>query len=68
VNLQSVAILVAREGNLPLVALSANDLEKARKVLQKAGFASRASEGVASNDELLAAAPSIPFESVGLHR
>jgi len=68
VNLQSVAILVAREGNLPLVALSATDLGKARKVLQKAGFASRASEGIASNEELLASAPSIPFESVGLHR
>jgi hypothetical protein len=68
VNLQSVAILVAREGNEPLVALSASDLAAARKVLQKAGFTSRVSEGITSNEELLAAAPSIPSESVGLHR
>jgi hypothetical protein len=67
VNIQSVAILVAREGNQPLVALSSTDLAKARKVLHGAGFASRTAEGVASNEELLATAPSIPVESVGLH-
>ncbi len=67
VNIQSVVILVAREGNQPLVALSANDLAKARKVLERAGFASRLSVEGHSNDELIAAAPSIPFESVGLH-
>jgi hypothetical protein len=65
VNIQSVAILVAREGNQPVVALSANDLARARKLLQKAGFASPAANLV-SNEELLAAAPSIPSESVGL--
>jgi hypothetical protein len=65
VNIQSVAILVAREGNQPLVALSANDLPRARKILQKAGFASPGAERIVSNEELLASAPSIPSESVG---
>jgi hypothetical protein len=66
VNIQSVAILIAREGNHPLVALSANDLARARKILQKAGFASHGAERLVSNEELLATAPSIPSESVGL--
>jgi hypothetical protein len=66
VNILSVAILVAREGNQPLVALSANDLVRARRILQRAGFMSRAAEGLVSNHDLLAAAPSIPSESVGL--
>lgn len=66
INIQSVAILVAREGNQPLVALAASDLGRARKVLEKAGFASFGAEHIVSNDELLAAAPSIPSESVGL--
>ena len=65
VNIQSVAILVAREGNQPLVALSANDLPRARKILQKAGFESPVAERIVSNEELLASAPSIPSESVG---
>ncbi len=67
VNIQSVAILVAREGSQPLVALAANDLDKARRLLAKAGFGSHDRLGTTSNEELLAAAPSIPFESVGLH-
>ncbi|HTT16932.1 MAG TPA: ACT domain-containing protein [Thermoplasmata archaeon] len=66
VNIQSVAILVAREGNRPLVALSSNDLSRARRLLQRAGFVSRAAEGLVSNNDLLASAPSIPGESVGL--
>ncbi len=67
INLQSVAILVAREGNQPLVAFSANDLARARKVLRRAGFESAGPERIVSNDELLSAAPSIPAESVALH-
>jgi hypothetical protein len=67
INIQSVAILVAREGNQPLVALSANDLARARRVLRKAGFESPVAERIVSNEELLAAAPSIPSESVALH-
>ncbi len=67
VNIQSVAILVAREGNQPLVALSANDQAKARKILQRSGFASTGAERIVSNEELLAAAPVIPTNSVALH-
>lgn len=67
VNIQSVAILVAREGNHSLVALSANDLPRARRLLQKAGFSSPLAERLVSNADLLATAPTIPSESVGLH-
>lgn len=66
VNLQSVAILVAREGNHPLVALSTNDLPRARRILRQAGFASQLADRLVSNPDLLAVAPSIPGESVGL--
>jgi hypothetical protein len=66
VNLQSVAILLSREGNQPLVAMSADDLVRARKVLLKAGFVAPAAERPVSNADLLASAPSIPSESVGL--
>jgi hypothetical protein len=65
-NIQSVAILVAREGNQTLVALSTNDLPRTRKILQRAGMASRVAERLVSNDDLLATAPTIPSESVGL--
>ena len=66
VDVQSVAILVAREGNRPLVAISSTDLPRARRLLQRAGFVSRAAEGLVSNGDLLAGAPTIPGESVGL--
>lgn len=66
VNIQSVAILVAREGNQPLVAIGTSDLARARRILQRAGFVSRAAEGLVSNGDLLATAPTIPVESVGL--
>jgi len=66
VNIQSVAILVAREGNQPLVAISADDLPRARRLLRGAGFVSRAAEGLVSNGDLLAGAPTIPGETVGL--
>jgi hypothetical protein len=67
VNILSVAILVAREGNQPLVALSTSDTSRARRILHKAGFASPVAERIVSNEELLASAPTIPSESVGLH-
>ena len=66
VNVQSVAILVAREGNHPLVALSASDLAKARRLLRQSGFTSQFADRLVSNPDLVAAAPSIPSESVGL--
>lgn len=66
INLQSVAILVAREGSQSLVALSASDLARTRRVLEGAGFLSEGAERLISNADLLAAAPAIPSESVGL--
>jgi hypothetical protein len=66
VNLTGAAILVAREGNLPLVALSTSNPARALKLLAAAGFASHHAEGLISNSDLLAGAPSIPAESVGL--
>jgi len=66
INIQSVAILVAREGSQTLVALSTNDLPRTRKLLHRSGVASRAAERLVSNDDLLATAPTIPSESVGL--
>ena len=66
VNLQSVAILIAREGSQPLAAISADDLPRARKILRAAGFASPLAEQIVSNSDLLATAPTIPSESVGL--
>lgn len=66
VNIQSVAILVAREGGHPLVALATSDLARARRLLQRAGFVSRAAEGLVSNGDVISGAPRIPGESVGL--
>jgi hypothetical protein len=68
VNLESVAILIVRDGNQPLVALStrAADLARARKILSHAGFASALADRLVSNPDLIATAPSIPSESVGL--
>jgi hypothetical protein len=66
VNLQSVVILIAREGNQPLVALSTTDLDRARKLLSQAGFTSTLADRLVSNPDLVAAAPTIPSESVGM--
>lgn len=65
-NIQSVAILVTREGNQTLVALATSDLARARRILQEAGFASQLAERLVTNSDLLATAPTIPPESVGL--
>jgi hypothetical protein len=66
VNIQSAAILVAREGNHPVVALSATSLDRARKILARAGFSSNGAEGLLTNSDLIAGAPTVPSESVGL--
>lgn len=65
-NVLSVAILVAREGSQSLIALSTSDVRKARRVLEKAGVLSESAERISNNADLLAYAPSIPSESVGL--
>lgn len=66
VNVQSVAILIARETNQPVVALSADDLARARRVLRRAGFVPPLAERPISNADLLGGIPTIPGESVGL--
>lgn len=66
INIQSVAILVARDGNQPLAAIAASDLARARKTLQRAGFVSSAAEHLVSNTDVIAGAPRISGESVGM--
>lgn len=66
VNVQSVALLVAREDGRTLVALSTNDPAKSRRLLQKAGLVSSTAERLVTNSDLLAGAPTIPNESVGM--
>jgi hypothetical protein len=66
VNIQSVALLVAREDGRALVGLSTNDPVKSRRLLQKAGLISPSAERLVTNSDLVAAAPSIPSESVGM--
>jgi len=66
VNVSSAAILVAKEGNQSLVALATDDLPRARRALRTGGFISEGAERLINNADLLAAAPAIPAESVGL--
>lgn len=66
VNIQSVAILVTRDGGRVLVALSSPDSARARKVLQQSGVVSLSVERLISNADLVAGSPTIPSESVGL--
>jgi hypothetical protein len=66
VNLQSVAILIVRERAQSLVAFSSDDLPRARQVLRQGGFISEGAERLVNNRDLLAKAPAIPSESVGL--
>jgi hypothetical protein len=66
VNIRGVAILIAREGSRSLVALHVDDPLKARDLLERSGFISQAAERLVTNADLLAAAPGIPSESVGM--
>lgn len=66
INVRSVVLLVAREGTRSLVALSTDDLERTREVLRAAGLISLGAEKLVSNADLLARAPAIPGETVGL--
>ena len=66
VNVESIAILVAREGSNSLVAIATDDVARSRRVLQEAGFASSRSERLVSNADVVARAPAIPSESVGM--
>jgi hypothetical protein len=66
VNVESIAILVAREGGHTLAAIATDDFTRARRVLQEGGFASGKAEALVTNADILARAPAIPSESVGL--
>jgi hypothetical protein len=66
VNIRGVVILIAREGNRSLVGLHTDDLAKARELLDRSGFLSPTAERLVSNADLLATAPTIPSESVGM--
>jgi hypothetical protein len=65
INIQNVAILLARDNGRALVALSATNLARARKVLQQAGVISQYAERLVTNADVVAAVPTIPTESVG---
>lgn len=66
VNVESIAILVARDGAQSLAAIATDDIARARRVLQEAGFASGKGESLVTNADVLSSAPAIPSESVGL--
>jgi hypothetical protein len=66
VNVESIAILGARVGSNSLVASPTDDIARARRVLQESGFASSRSERLVSNADVVARAPAIPSESVGM--
>jgi hypothetical protein len=66
INVRGVVILIAREGNQSLVGLRTDDLPKARKVLARSRHISAGAARIITNADLLASAPTIPGESVGL--
>jgi hypothetical protein len=66
VNIRYVTLLVQREGARVLVALGVSTPKKAQAALRKADYYSTGASGIVSNSDLVAAAPAIPSESVGL--
>jgi hypothetical protein len=66
VNIRSITLLVTRERSRVLVALSVNDLPKARRLLTPGGYLSHEAARRITNADLLGVTPSIPSESVGL--
>ncbi len=66
INIEHVVLLVQRDGNRTLVALGLDDLARARRRLRRAGFLSAEADRLVSNSDLVAGAPVIPSESVGL--
>jgi len=66
VNVESIAILVTREGSQVLAAVATDDIARARRVLEAEGVVSDRAERLISNADLVARAPAIPSESVGL--
>jgi hypothetical protein len=66
INVRSVTLLVQREGSRALVALGVSEPAKAVALLRKSGHYSTGAEGLVTNSDLVAAAPAIPSQSVGL--
>lgn len=66
VNVESIAILVAREGSRILASIATDDVRRSRRVLEEAGFVSEKAERLITNADLVAHAPAIPTETVGL--
>lgn len=66
VNILSITLLVTRERSRVLVALSVNNLLKARRVLTDGGYLAHESVRRITNADLLGVSPSIPSESVGM--
>ncbi|HEV2448923.1 MAG TPA: ACT domain-containing protein [Thermoplasmata archaeon] len=66
INVRYVTLLVQRDGARVLVALGVDSPKRAQKALSAAGYYSSGAEGLVSNSDLVAAAPAIPSESVGL--
>ncbi len=66
VNILSITLLVTRERSRVLVALSVNNLPKARRLLMETGFMAHEGARHLTNADLLGVAPSIPSESVGM--
>ncbi|MCI4347851.1 MAG: ACT domain-containing protein [Thermoplasmata archaeon] len=66
VNILSITLLVTRERARVLVALSVNNLPKARRLLTDGGYLSQDAVRRITNADLLGVAPSIPSESVGM--
>jgi hypothetical protein len=66
INVPSLTILVRRDGAKVLVAMAVDAPARARKILRSSGYYAPKAEDALSNSDLVAAAPSIPAESVGL--
>lgn len=67
INIMAASILVTRAHQKVLIGLSVTNPSRARKILSDAGFLSPTAEGLVSNADLVAGAPSeVPGESVGL--
>jgi hypothetical protein len=67
INVLAACILVTRAHQRVLVGLSVNNPPRARKLLSDAGFLAPSAEGLVTNADLVAGAPSeVPGESVGL--
>ncbi|HLY76954.1 MAG TPA: ACT domain-containing protein [Thermoplasmata archaeon] len=66
VNILSITLLVTREHARVLVALSVNNMPKARRLLTEKGYLSHDGAGSLTNADLLGVSPAISSESVGM--